>query len=441
MKDLKPFQLIFIGVCLFLGVAGMLIFSFAGTKPNSNQDTGPQVVIWGTLPDKAINDAIAAQNTNNLVTLNATYVQKDPSTFSQDLLEALADSKGPDVILVPIDDLMSYRSKITTIPFTSFTQRTFQDSFIQEGQLLQGSSGYYGLPFVVDPLMLYWNRDIFTAHNISTPPTTWEDIASLVPTLSQVSTDLTISKSAISLGDYRNIDNAKEIFSSLLLQSGIKITTLNSSQANQVDPLSAALDENTSNVLNFYTQFADPSSKTYTWNRSLPDSLSMFTANNLAMYIGFGSEAQNIQTMNPNLNFDMALLPQFKSQALPSTYGRIYVFSILNASANKTGAINAIASMTGNNFVGSYIKNTNLAPARRDLLATPGTDAYSPLIYKSALYANAWLDPDPATTNSIFQTMVESLLAGRDNTSSIVGQADNRLIQLITTFNQKFGTI
>lgn len=447
MKDIKPFQLIFLGACVFIGIIGMLIFSFAGGKPDKNKVSGPTVIIWGTQDAKAINDAMATANTSDVVTLNAEYVQKDAATFNNDLLDALAEGKGPDAVLLPVSDILSYKSKISSIPLTTITERDFKDAFIQEAELYRVQDGYMALPFIIDPLVMYWNRDIFTANNLSQAPTTWTDLVGLIPKLSNVSTDLTVNRSALAMGEYRNINSAKDILSALMFQSGSPILQLSTvdGQNKKIDNLVSNFgNESTSNgqspirsALSFYTQFANSQSTVYTWNRSLPNAQSFFAADKVAMYMGYGSEVSTLRALNPNLNFDMALFPQPASSALPITYGKMYGLSVLASSKNKTGAYNALKVITSAKVLGAYAAATGLPPVRRDLLANPPSDSYSALLYKSALYSRGWLDPQSENTSSIFQDMIESQLAGRDDIDTIIQKAGNQLEVLINQFNQK----
>lgn len=439
MKDIKPFQLVFLGACLFIAVTGMLIFSFAGGKPNKGLISYREVVIWGTLDEAPIAEAIRAMNPSNIVVLNAQYIQKDEATFTQDLLEALADGAGPDVVLMPLTSALSYKSRITPIPFANVSERDFRNSFIEQGELYRMTEGYIALPFVVDPLVMYWNRDLFTQQNISTPPSTWEQVVALTPSLSITSPDLSISQSALSLGEYRNINNAKEILSTLILQNGNRITFMGVSNApgQSPDRLGHEIGEASRGALSFYTQFANPQLTTYTWNRSLRNSQDVFAANNLAMYLGFGSEVNQITAKNPNLNFDMALLPQPASNLLPVTYGKLYGLSILSSSANKTGALDVISLMTGKEFLSEYALVSGLPPVRRDMLSNPPSDNYSGILYRSALYAKGWLDPNYASTDSIFQTMVDSVLSQGNDVSQSVQNAGNQLNLLVNDFNLK----
>lgn len=444
MGDTKPFQIIVVAACIVLTIVGVFVFSFGGAKPNDSKNYGPEVVIWGTEDEETMNDLIHAANAD-AITINARYVQKEVATFNQDFLEALASGKGPDIILASAEDILTYQNKLILIPFGALSERDFKDSFIQEGELFITKNGYSAVPFSVDPLVMYWNRDIFTAHDKTTPPSKWGQVVSLVPELRDISEDLTVFEAVVSLGDYRNINNAKAILSALMLQSGTTITKLGFVENDQVLFLDSTLGTAARDdimvpataALGFYTQFADPLSRQYTWNRSLSNSLDMFTSDDLAMYIGFGSEAKLISSKNPNLNFDMALLPQSDSSVVPMTYGTMKGLAILASSKNQGGAFLAIQALTGANFLKAYAGVSGLPPVRRDLLVDVPGDAYSGVLYRSALYSRGFLDPNPSKTNTIFQTMVESVLSSRSTASEAVSAGENQFRLLIDEFNER----
>lgn len=445
-ENTKPFQLVVIGICVFLGFVGVMVFAFGGGKKDPTKDYGPQVVIWGTADAAAFNGVISDINGPNGSSINAKYVQKDEATFMGDFVNALAEGKGPDVLLLSLEDVLSNQTKLVTIPFASFSERTFQDSFIEEGELFRTHSGFLALPFSIDPLVMYWNRDMFTAKGKALPPADWSTLLSLVPLLSNVSNNLTINQSAVSLGDYRNVNHSKEIISALLFQAGNPITSLGYDEQQKKESLSLSFGDKPDNalvapseaVLNFYTQFANPLSKQYTWNRSLSNSLDLFVANNLAMYFGFGSEASTIRAKNPNLNFDVALFPQLKSSATPVTYGKLYGLAILSTSKNKAGALKAIINITGASFLSKYQEVSGLPPVRRDLLDTPSTkDPASPILYKSTFYSKGWLDPNPQSTSKVFQSMIESSLANGDSSNGIIQKTNNQLNLLVEEYNKK----
>jgi hypothetical protein len=144
----------------------------------------------------------------------------------------------------------------------------------------------------------------------------------------------------IALGQYNNINNVKDILSTLLIQNNNPIvgregksyySLLNSNLLNlSVSPIEA--------VIQFFISFSNPSNTAYSWNQSLPSSFDMFTSGRLAFYIGRASELFNIERVNPNLSFDVTEIPQIKDSPTKRTYGEIYAIVVSKRSSSISSA-------------------------------------------------------------------------------------------------------
>lgn len=441
MSKLSSLQIIIIGVCVFLAIVGLLAFAFLGPRPGKSNVIGPTVVVWGTVPQYAMDDTVrtiadenSKKKTADQLPLNILYKEKDPRTFKTDLLQAIASGNGPDVVILPINSIAEEKDIFFSIPFSSYPERTYIDTFIDEANLFKQHDGYFALPFIIDPLVMYYNKTLLTQANIINPPKYWDEVIASIPKLTSLTPDSKINKSAISLGEYRNISNSKEILSGLLLQAGTPITTFEFNPATNADQMLSkiyvAREGSASSLppsiatLNFYTQFADPTKvTTYTWNRSLPQSQDFFTAGNLAMYLGFASEVNQIEKKNPNLDFDMTFIPQERANTEKSTYGNLFGMAILKSSKNSAGSFQALTSLSSSIFLKTFINDMKLPPVRRDLLSQVPPDAFSPVMYESALKSKGWLDPDHDKTNTIFMSMVENVLSGQALPSEAASRA------------------
>ena len=55
------------------------------------------------------------------------------------------------------------------------SERDFKNTYIEEGELYLAANGILGLPITVDPMVMYWNRDIFSSAAIAAPPSYWDE--------------------------------------------------------------------------------------------------------------------------------------------------------------------------------------------------------------------------------------------------------------------------
>ena len=185
-------------------------------------------------------------------------------------------------------------------------------------------------------------------------------------------------------------------------------------------------------VLTFYTQFADPSKVSYTWDPSLPDSEEAFLTGNLALYLGYASRASFLRAANPNLDFDIAPVPQPATASVKSVYGLVYAFMIPRGAKNPSGGYRAAALFSEPNKQGATARVTGLAPATLDQLAkVPVDDPVAAVAYAEALYAKGWLSPPPLNTDRVFSTMIGNVISGRSSPDAALGSAEQALNALL----------
>ena len=409
---MTKFQLIVTGLCAIFLVGG--VAAFATFRANQNAQA-PEITLWGSLDTSDFQKILSDARITNKAQLNIRYVEKPAQNLEKDLVEALARGEGPDMILMPHDLIVRQSDKAYVIPYKSYTERLFKDSFIQGAELFLAPDGVLGLPFSVDPLVMYWNRDIFLAAGLPKAPKLWGEFFFFVPKLTKKDASGNITQSVIALGDFRNVKNAKEILVALTTQAGDPIivrkadgsfdSVFGSRQNSMLVPAEEAL--------RFFTEFSNPSKSSYSWNRSLTDALTAFVGGKLAVYFGFASELETIREKNPNLNFDVALLPQIKDAPVPKTYGALHAFVILKTSKNIPAAYTAAVTLTSSPFVSNWARTSGLPPVRTDLLLDTPTDAYKSILYSSALIAQAWFDPWPAYSLRVLSDMVDNVTSGK----------------------------
>jgi len=436
MKNLSPFQIILFVVAGIAIIAGVFLFAFKQQK--STTDVFP-VTMWGTVDYDLITGLTDEIILKDRDSINLTYTQISDTSFEKELVEALAEGRGPDMVILPEDLIVKHRNKLFTIGYDFFDERSYKDTFIEEGEIFLKNDGIIAFPLMIDPMIMYWNRTLFTNASISQPPRYWDQVVAYTPKLTSSDSSFNIFRSAVALGEFQNVLHAKSIFTTLLLQSGNKIVSKGLSQGieENIEVYNVILDENlgyqirpAEAALSFFTQFANPARDVYTWNRSLPKSQEMFVAGDLAVYFGFASEYNLIRQKNPNLNFDIALMPQSRS-GTTDAYGKMYGVAITKNSNNVAGAFDAITRMTDPDILKALESKTFLPPVRRDLISDKPNDAVMSVFYDAAIRSKGVFDIDPIETERIYKTMVESFISGRLNISEAVDRAATEMRQLL----------
>jgi len=427
------FQAILIGIFGLGALIGLFVFAtYSGSNSNSNSTVGA-VVIWGILPKENMQAALTTIAQAETSLRDVSYVQKNPATLRNDLSAAIATGAAPDLILASQEDLYSLAKFLTPIPSSTLPASAFTSTFIEEGNLFAAADGYYGVPFLVDPLVLFANRTILSSNGIAKPPATWEALTGLVSNIAIMTPTRQITRGLIALGTYGNVHNARGILSSLFLQANVPISSyLNGG-------LVANLGRNASSgispgqaVVGFYTQFTDTSKISYTWSDSLQDSQREFLAGDLALYLGYASESRFLAAANPNLNFVVTPLPQPATASSKSTYGLVYAFMIPRGAKNAAGAYQAAVLLTNSAEQVAASSATGLAPAVLNQLATvPAADPIASVAYAEALYANGWLSPTPADTDTVFSSMINNVITGRLSIDMALASAEGSLTVLL----------
>jgi len=435
MKSMSTFQIVLAIVFIVFAIIGVAVFSMS-SGGGSDSGLKGEVVVWGTIPSGEMKDLIDKEFGNNR-NITVTYVEKESTRFDRELVEALASNKGPDVILLPQDLILRHEDKVFTIPYESMSARRFKDAFLEEGELYLTDTGILALPFVVDPLIMYWNRDMFSSAGIVSPPEYWDEFFELASRMTSRSQGSSILRSAVALGEYRNIAHAKDILSAMFLQAGDPIIVRNTNEkGSKMEVIFGGNSQDLAinpaeSSLRFYTEFANPSKVTYSWNRSLPDSDNMFVSGDLGVYFGFASELESISRRNPHLNFDTAILPQVRDNKSKLTFGTMQGLSILKDSPNFALSFDVASRIATSQYIVGLVQSLGIAPARKNLLVDEQNNADRTIFYDSALISKAWLDPDPTETETIFKEMIENITSGRNKVSGAISAAQRQLGQLI----------
>lgn len=410
------FQTILIGVFLAFFVFAVLIFSGLlpiGQKSENTTSIVGQVVVWGTFEESQVREVLDTISADNKE-LNIKYFRKDKNTYDNDLLSAFAKNEAPDLFFVSNKNVLQNKSFIYQIPYTSFSKRVFQNTFIDGASIFLDENGIDALPVVVDPLMIFYNKSLLSNAGISAPPLYWDELFELNDKLTKKRSDGTITQSMIALGSYSNISNAKDILSMLFIQSGNNITKRENGTVS-VDfykdgGLSSPINDE---LVKFFIEFSNPLGSAYSWNRGMINSKDLFTGNALAFYIGHASELFDIEEINPNLSFDVSEVFQIRNEKNKKTSGDIYAIAINKNSTNLSGAFGVAYGFSSPGYADLFSKALSLPPALKASLKENPADPYLYSFFKTTISLRTWLDPNNGATDEIFSRFVENIVSGR----------------------------
>lgn len=441
-KGISLFQ---IGIFVACGVG--IVFSvliFSGKIPLGNKsDTetlSGSVTMWGTLPFEGMRPIITAIN-GTYEQVNFQYVEKDPRTFQTELVEALANGEGPDLITLTPSETMANRPRILEIPFTNLPESLYLGTFVDQASLYMTDTGVLAIPLMIDPMMMYYNRDMLTSSFVVKPPETWDEVVALNKLVTRKDDAGKLAVETVAMGTFDNITHAKDLIAMLIFQAGNPIIRYEPEVRKFVSTFADSGNEDmptATKAIDFYTRFANPSQADhYSWNATMPNDLNQFISGKLALYFGYASEVLDIRKKNPNLNFDVAMMPQRAINPVKITYGNMIGVAITKASKNIPTAIQIAQMLAKQEAITNYLAiDPTLVPARRDMLSAPTGGAIQTKFYQSAIISRGWVDPDPVQTTALFRKYIGEINAGLAVPVSIINPG-NALMKSILDKVQK----
>ncbi len=424
--------LVVFGAFILIGLAAFGGYINIGGSSAKDAAIKGNLVMWGTLKKGAVDNFLNSTGVNN-DNIKILYFEKSVNTYENELINAFASGVGPDIFMVTPEIFWQQRDKMYEIPYASYPLLNYKSTYMDLANNYLTQTGIMAFPLFIDPLVGYWNKDIFSSAGFANAPVEWKEFPELSRKISSFTDDLTIKRSFVALGEFINIRNAKDILSLLLIQAGDSITYLGSDGKLALNLGNNNVTNSSAIALDFYTQFANPSNtNSYSWNKSFRSDYERFLSGDLAYYFGYSSEVASIRQTNPNLNFEMAFAPQADINGVKSTYGKLYGLAISKQSKNPGASYYAIGDMMASNKNAALIaglKNYGqiLAPVRRDLRPNDPSNPYAIILYESALVSRNWIDPNPSFTNSVWAGMINDVLSGKSTSPVAVSTARTKM--------------
>jgi ABC-type glycerol-3-phosphate transport system substrate-binding protein len=429
---------ILLGVGIFAALFSVLIFS--GKLPFGKKADTPkgEVVLWGTLPEAQMNKIIQEFNPK-AKSYRVTYKEVREDVFNQRLLEALANGVGPDVILAPYQTILAQTPRLFPFPIASMTEKGFKDTYVDGATIF--FSPIYGamaLPVSVEPLVLFYNRKLFSKHGIVNPPKYWDEVAALVPQLTMQNDNRQFIESGISLGA-PNTPYAKDILMTIVAQLGqspviTKFDTMGNPgyEVTANTPVTGNPDVfPLVSASRYFVQFADPVQNTYSWNQFTGEASDQFVAEKLAMYLGYSGELATLRARNPRAEYEISDFPQTKGYNTFTTGMRMYGIATLKTSRNLNTALTVQSQFAGGNVAPALAAIVGGVPPFRQYANTNGLHA---VIAHGMLVAHGWNDTFSSQSSNYVSAMIGDILNNRQGVNDAVNIFISRMRDIYNPF-------
>jgi len=382
--------------------------------------------------------------------------------YETELLNALAEDRGPDIFSIPESWLRKYQAKLQPMPpqikmgyiiekgsFFNLqktkvievrtentpTLREIKDSYIDTvftDAVID--SQVFGLPLSLDTLVMFYNKDIINQAGITQIPTTWNAFQDAVVKATKFETESKIIQSGTALGTGFNIERSFDIISALMMQSGAVM----SDSRNYPSFFSTVLKNGARinpglTALQFYSDFASPIKSVYSWNNTMPNSLQAFMAGQVGFFFGYNYHVPQIRASS-RVNFAIAPIPQIPGNPIVN-YANYWLETVSKKSKYPNEAWNFVLFMNQPAEVRKYLAVTNNPTALKALITEQQDNEDLHAASTQTLTARTWYyGYDVAAAEQTFKEMAERFLLVTDQQgiSDVMQVATQKISQTIT---------
>lgn len=428
----------------------LLVSSGFGCKPNNsvtNKAMEPVTLrYWRVLDGPDAFEEIIAKYSAIHPYIKVEYRKLRLDEYENELLNALAEDRGPDIFSIHNTWIRKYQTKIEALPPSTtmvypvekgsikkeivnelrtapslsvgqvkdlFVDVVGKDVILEDGKI-------YGLPLSVDTLAMFYNKDLLNNAGISEAPKYWDgEFLQTVKKLSKQDPKRGLIQSGLAMGGSENIERYTDILSLLMMQNGaVMINDANKVSFHLVPEVSRNTAYNPGlEALRFYTDFANPGKESYSWNNELNNSLEMFSSGNLALMFGYSYHAPIIRAAAPKLNFSVANFPQIQgsNSQVSINFANYWVETVSKKSQHINEAWNFLQFISDAEQVKIYLEKSQKPTALRSLVSGQRSDDNIGVFADQVLTARSWYrGSNVKAAEQAFAQMIDAALANNE---------------------------
>lgn len=413
-----------------------------------------KIVWWDVFDDPTVfSDMIKTYDKDHNV--DVEIVSKAYNTYEQELVDALAAGRGPDIMSFHNSWLPEHRDLLTPQPIASdyATITTKDKSSLQDrANALPSVRDYvtryvdtvpndfisdnriYADPLYVDSLALYYNEDLLSSAGIVQPPRTWTDFSADAAKLTKLDDQGHVLRAGAAMGAARNINRSTDILSAIMLQDGAAFVD-STRKFSALDRTITKTGGNESNLgvdaLAFYTDFANPTKPNFSWSLD-PNvwySIDSFAAGDVAMMLNYSHQVSRVRSANAKLNFKVAPLPQRDDAKFDITYANYWGLSVSRSSAVPLDAWEFINYLMRDDNSLTYLQGMHRPPAARSLVPAFENDLDLGVFADQAAVARSGYTPDLNLTETVLANAIEDVNLGRRSPTEALNVASSQISQ------------
>lgn len=402
-------------------------FQCTATKKVVNRPV--KLTVWGVYEDRDALELLFNKFTSAYPTVSFEYKKFTPEEYENQLLNAWADDKGPDIYFLPNTSLRQYKEKGRITPMPTSVKLPYREvkisgfSFMKKTDFIDSQKNVnltskndldlkfadvvqsdvyidnkiYGLPLSLETLAMFYNRDLLNNAGIPNPPIVWsddknsDDFVDQIKKITKLNKDGSFQQSGAALGTINNITNASDIIALFLMQADTNF-------ANARGAINFSSNKKTIlTAINFYNDFSNPIKDIYSWNKDQSNSLEAFKSGQTAFFFGYPYHKDQIP--QNQINYGITTIPQLQYQISqdgemspfnPINIANYWVMTVSHKTKNSGIAWGFIDFATKKENVKTYLEKSEKPTALRDLIKEQSKNIRLAPFVNQILSAKSW---------------------------------------------------
>ena len=268
-----------------------IIFKFLTGR---SQPKKIELTYWGLWDEKEVFQALIEEYQRQNKNVSIKYEKRSPENYREKLISRINNGIGPDIFRFHNTWLPEIKEIVSYIPKEVMSNEEFEKTFYPVHQKdLKVANHYYGIPLYIDGLVLVYNKKLFDKAGVLSSPSNWDEIIDVAAKLMVKDQNGEIITSGIALGTANNIEHFSDILGLFILQNGGDLTNFSNKEG--------------IGALQTYRQFAEPPNNF--WSPNLPNSLTAFIQEKVAMIFVPSWVVLLIKSANPELDLKVIPVP------------------------------------------------------------------------------------------------------------------------------------
>ena len=428
--------------------------------------------VWSVVDDIDVYAPVMAAYRSAHPNIQINYRRLRLEEYEAALLNALAEDRGPDVFLIPHNAVGKYLPKIVPMPATTkmaysvltgtikkeqtwelrsdptITLKSYKEQFADAAikdtirrvnvstkpDVVDFQERLLAMPVSIDTMALYYNKDLLNAAGIPTPPETWTEFQEQVKKLVKLDAKGAISQAAAGIGTANNVERGVDLATVLMVQNGTQMFDPSAGVTFTLIPPDLVGREipPAQQALEFYSDFANSSKETYTWNADMQNSMEAFIKGQSAFFFGYAYQQDLIRARAPRLNLGLSSLPQIEGNPVKNM-ANYWVWVVSKKSKNTDAAWNFLNFLAKPEESKKVLDIMKRPAARKALLVDQLNDERVGVFASQVLTAITWYTGnDVDVMEDALSKMIEDIAAGRAPISTALRDAADKINQTIT---------